>query len=307
MPRRPSRPALLALAGGLIGIVGLAFVARSVYTQRSELGDALADASVGWLAVAWACGLAGMVAIGVLWILIARHSGGVVPAGKGMRWFFVGQLGKYVPGGVWPVVGTGELAVRGGVDRPTAYSSTIVSMFATYAAAVMVGGLAALPFGGWYTVLGAGALVGTAVGLWLVGHGRVARLLARAKLRLPARRELVGQVARHGAVWVLMGLATWCTIHAIGGTVNPVRVVAMTALAWTAGFVIVGVPGGIGVRESIFIALLSGPLGEGDATAVALVARLVSILADLSGALLTVVVLPTSTRSGRGGTNGGAV
>lgn len=297
MAARISRSALVALAGGLIGLLGVVFVARSVYTQRDDLADALADASWGWLAVAWVCGLAGMATIGGLWIVIVRHSGGVIPASKGMRWFFVGQLGKYVPGGVWPVVGTGELAIRGGVDRRTAYSSTIVSMFATFAAAVLAGAVAALPFGGWYTALGALGIVGSVVGVWLVSHERAVRLISRAKVRLPGRSSLASLVLRHCAVWIPMGLATWATIQAVGGEVNLLRVVAITGLAWTAGFVIVGVPGGIGVRESVFIALLTAPLGKGDATAVALVARFVSIAADLTGVFLVLAVAPVLTRA----------
>ena len=48
------------------------------------------------------------------------------------------------------------------------------------------------------------------------------------------------------------------------------------------GFVTIGAPGGIGVRESVLLMLLSGTLGEGHVLVAALFLRIISILADVS-------------------------
>ena len=61
-----------------------------------------------------------------------------------MSWFFVGQLGKYVPGGIWPVVGQAELARRGGTTRGIAYSATAMSMVATFLGAATVAAVTGL-------------------------------------------------------------------------------------------------------------------------------------------------------------------
>ena len=49
-----------------------------------------------------------------------------------VTWYFVGEIGKYVPGGIWPVVGRAELARRGGHPRSGAYASVALSLGALY-------------------------------------------------------------------------------------------------------------------------------------------------------------------------------
>jgi hypothetical protein len=51
-----------------------------------------------------------------------------------IAWYYSGEIGKYVPGGVWPVVGRGELARRGGVPAGRAYSGVVLSLAALYLA-----------------------------------------------------------------------------------------------------------------------------------------------------------------------------
>ena len=52
-------------------------------------------------------------------------------------------------------------------------------------------------------------------------------------------------------------------------------------LAWLLGFVIPGVSGGIGVREAVIVALFGGSLGIGVAAGLAVVLRIITIVADI--------------------------
>lgn len=67
-------------------------------------------------------------------------------------------------------------------------------------------------------------------------------------------------------------------------------------LAFLAGYVIPGAPGGIGIREAALVFLLSPALGEANALLLALSLRLCSIVADFAGALIfsTSTSLPTA-------------
>jgi uncharacterized membrane protein YbhN (UPF0104 family) len=55
-------------------------------------------------------------------------------------------------------------------------------------------------------------------------------------------------------------------------------------VAWCAGFLAIPAPGGIGVRESIFV--LTSGMAAHDAAAAALLARLAFVVADGAGAAL---------------------
>jgi uncharacterized membrane protein YbhN (UPF0104 family) len=61
-----------------------------------------------------------------------------------------------------------------------------------------------------------------------------------------------------------------------------------------AGFVVVGVPGGIGVRETIFISMTTATLGAGVAVSAAVLSRVVSIAVDLLGAAVSATVARTA-------------
>ena len=148
-----TRSRLLNLVGIAIGAAGIAFVTRRIIQDRSEIADALSAAEVGWLAVGFVSGLIAMTLIGVNWLLILRRAGAAAPWRRGLYWFFVGQLGKYVPGGIWPIVGQAELAHRDATPRSAAYFSTAMSMVATFLGAA--------------TVAAATGLISPAHGRWL--------------------------------------------------------------------------------------------------------------------------------------------
>ena len=137
MPRRPSAR-WLTLAGGLIAVLGLSFVVRTLVTDWGETRELLRDAEFGWLILAVPVALAGMTGVGIPWQRAIILVGEDVRFGEALRWYFPGQLGEYVPGGIWPVVGRGELAVKGGVTRSVAYTSVALSLALTYLAAGLV-------------------------------------------------------------------------------------------------------------------------------------------------------------------------
>ena len=67
----------------------------------------------------------------------------------------------------------------------------------------------------------------------------------------------------------------------------------ITSASWLAGFVVVGVPGGIGIRESVFTALAGTALTPGVAVSLALASRVVFIAVDLVGALVANIIART--------------
>ncbi len=77
--------------------------------------------------------------------------------------------------------------------------------------------------------------------------------------------------------------------------VSVFRMLFITSTSWLAGFVVVGVPGGIGVREAIFTSLASSVIGTPLAVSLALMSRVVFIAVDLTGALIANVVAKLSS------------
>lgn len=116
-------------------LVGLGFVVALVARHGDESRAALADASVGWLVLAAVLAAAAIVVVALGWARIVGGDGDGGDRRLFVAAFFAGEIGKYVPGAVWPVVGRAEHAVRLGVPRAAAYRSVVQSLVANYAAA----------------------------------------------------------------------------------------------------------------------------------------------------------------------------
>jgi glycosyltransferase 2 family protein len=288
---------LASAAGLVIGAAGVAFIARTLWRDREEVAAAMGALEPLLALAAFLLGVTAMLQIGLAWRRALAIVGEPRPVVDTLYRYYVGQLGKYVPGGIWPVVGRAEMARRGGVGAGAAYSSTVLSLATTYLAAMVVA-LATLPFG--LDGRGGQRLVLVLLPLGVLAlHPRVVDLALRGVERFAGRRPAVAipswgtsvrLLARHVPAWLAIGLATWTIAVALGDPGGLGNVVFATALSWVVGFLIVPVPGGVGVREAVFVAAATS-LPAGLAAATAVTARLVFIAVDVSGAAVTTALV----------------
>lgn len=278
--------------GAAIGLVGLAFVIRLVLNERETLATLVSDGNPMWFLLALVAGLLGMSGIGLTWGAIVADLDRPIPAVPALRAYFVGQLGKYVPGGVWAVMGRGEWATREGVPRGSAYVSTLLSMVTAYLAAsavtlvcLLVG---ARPDGSLLLVVAVAGLAPLGIVLLqprLFGRllGLAGRLRGRplASVRPPAVWDSLGYLMRQVPSWLLISFATWAVAKGLGVEVDALTIVLATCTSWVAGFLFLPTPGGIGIREAAFVAVLGG---NAAVAVVALAARFVFVLVDAIGA-----------------------
>ena len=183
---------------------------------------------------------------------------GTVTRTRAWTWFFAGEIGKYVPGTVWPILGRGELAVRGGVARREAYRSVFHSLALFYLACAAVAALL-LPWS--YLLIAIAVVV-------------AARLL-------PVRIAV-----RYLPAWAFIGTATWTVARGLDPDAPFVGVVAAAAASWLAGFLAVPVPGGVGVREAVFVAL-APTMAPGVAETTAVAVRVAFVGVDAVAALVS--------------------
>ncbi|HET6954581.1 MAG TPA: lysylphosphatidylglycerol synthase domain-containing protein [Acidimicrobiales bacterium] len=287
--------ALSALVGAAIGLTCVAFVVARMTQQWSEVRDQVAGAEVGWIVAAVVAAGGAMTWIAAGWRRAMGLLGPPPGLARTIAWYYAGEIGKYVPGGVWPVLGRGELARRGGVPRPRAYPSVALSLAALYLAALAVATvlvpldlakqaespaalalLALLP-------LGLAALHPRVLG-W--ARDRLVAVTGKgADVTVPPWRATVGVVAGYVPAWFLVWAATWCVARALLPHPPLLRIGVATTLSWVAGFVAVPVPAGAGVREAVFVAASGLPAGIGATIAVG--SRLVFLVVDVAGAALS--------------------
>ncbi|MEY4221221.1 MAG: hypothetical protein RL280_1505 [Actinomycetota bacterium] len=284
--------ALVSSIGLIIGLAGMAFLLRTMWTHRDEMKDSFSQLTWSSLLGAVFFAFMSMSYFGWMWGRLLLRRGYKVPRAQLVSWYYTGQLGKYVPGGVWAVVGRAEMAVRGGVPRADAYSVTGLSMFTTYSAAALCAALGSLL--SWKRpIIGAALLLALVIGLSVYAivplRQRLMGLLRKVTSgtnELTAPKDMFALTIVQVPAWIMISLSTTITAHAFGAEVGVLHMFYVSSLSWLIGFLVIGAPGGLGVRESIFTGLLSASVGTSTALSLAVASRMIFVSVDFLGALI---------------------
>src|SRR4029450_2061695 len=130
---------LLRYVGLVVAVLGVAFGVRALIIAWPEVRGAVAVATPAPRVPALALGSGAMFVIGLGWRRCLAALGTRASVREALHWYYVGQLGKYVPGGIWSVVGRGEMARRGGVPASVGYGRGALSLAGTYLAGLRGG------------------------------------------------------------------------------------------------------------------------------------------------------------------------
>lgn len=267
---------------------------------RAE-GPALRDAftRTGWLAVlaSVAATLAGLLASAFCWRALLASLGTHLSPRLALHVFFLGQIGKYLPGNVFAVAAQAELAHDHGVPRSRIVTAGLVFLGVLTATGLLVA-LTVLPFASPDVLRRyAWVLLGLPIGLLVLVPRVLNRLvgLALKAARRPAldqplsARHLMAATGWALVMWALYGLHLVPLVlaqpHDSGANVLLVATGGY-ALAWTAGFLFVIAPAGAGIREAVLVLALAGIADGPTALAVALLSRGVQTLGDILWAVV---------------------
>jgi uncharacterized membrane protein YbhN (UPF0104 family) len=250
----------------------------------------------GWLAVSGLFYLAGLGCSAVYWERL------LVQVGQRPSWFavirayYIGHLGKYIPGKAWAVLLRSDLARGPGVTAGYAALTAFYEVLTTMAAgALLAAALLALllpdtanivdniPWARgltsrlptqvlhsrWpFVLLALGLFVPIALPLVPTVFNRVAH-----RLSLPFREKNAAPLARLEARalpegllltmvgWGLLGASTWAALRATAPDLGWTwalwgRITAFMGVAYVTGFAAIIMPGGLGVRELLLTVFL---------------------------------------------------
>ena len=299
-PKGPTlRSRVLNVARLLVGALVLVAVVVAVQRNWGAVSGELARLSPRAVGGAFVLVLASPVLTLLGWRALLADLGGRLPLPASASVFFVGQLGKYLPGSVWSVAIQSDMGGRLGVPRRTLGVAGLLSLGLAVLTAAVVG-LPALPL-----LLRRGAedlslawfalpVILMVVVLWppvlnaLVS--RALRLIRREPLphRLGGRAILTCS-AWFVLAWLSMAAAVWVLAGDLALDASSGQLALTTlsgyCLAAGLGMLSVIVPAGVGVRDGILGLLLVGQLPIGAATAVVVVHRFLSVLVDVLLAL----------------------
>ncbi len=275
--------------GFVVAVVG--GLALAVTDEWAQVGRSLARLHPLPVAAAVVVFVVGLITSMLAWRVVLADLGSPLPVVTAARIFFVGQLGKYLPGSVWPVVAQMEMGRDADVPRPRMATTYVVALGVSVVTGGLVGVLClpALLHGSASRY--ALALLVIPLGA-VVLHPRVINPLVSLGLRVlkrpPLEHPLSGASLLRAAglsvlTWIAFGVQMALLAHATGGG-SWARILPLStgayALGMTAGVLVIPLPAGAGVREAVIVAVLAEVIPTPAATAAAIVSRLVVTFAD---------------------------
>jgi hypothetical protein len=188
------------------------------------------------------------------------------------------QATRYLPGGIWAPV-TRATTVQGRIrDKATA---VVAENFIVLAVALGIGALWATVHNPAWLPLAVVALLPIVAARWVERRTKV----TRRGILLTSGSYGFGFVA-YGVV----GILTQIAVSGVRSPTYPLYVAGAACLAWAVGLVVVFAPGGVGVREVVYIWVLNGLYPHAQLQAAAITSRLCTVLAELT--VLAVASLP---------------
>jgi hypothetical protein len=240
-----------------------------------------------WLALSGGFYLLALLPAWFFWLRVLRALGQDAQPGETLRAYYIGHLGKYVPGKAMVVILRTGLVRSHRVDTTVAAVSVFVEtltmisvgsfLAAAYLALHPTAYLGVQSYGGQLLVVAGAVCLMAVAGLPTFPpiFRRVIRLPGIAR-RNPAVAEKLDQLryrtlllgwALMAVCWFLMGLSLWATLRAMGiEGLDPIgelfRYTAGVALATVAGFMVLFIPAGLGVRDVMLAEFLTPHLRD---------------------------------------------
>jgi uncharacterized membrane protein YbhN (UPF0104 family) len=288
-------------------------IAVTLWRLRDQVVESLSEISPALVVLSLVLGVLGAWLPGVVWRDLLADQGFPTGRAAGQRAFFIAQLGKYLPGGIWSLVAQVAMARDLKIPGRQAATATFLTLAFSIISALLVAAVT-LPIAFpddvaayWWVFLAVPVLLvllhPRSIEWW---SGTAFRLLRRpgepVRLSWPVLLRATGLLI---ASWLALGAHFGVLVSEVGdgSAAEWLLSIGVFALAWVAGFLVVIAPAGAGVREAALVLGFSGVLPAGVVLALAVLSRVLLVVADVL--LAGVFVLAgriSSRRAAAGGT-----
>jgi hypothetical protein len=295
---------VVAIIAGIVALIGLVRssspalrAARPhVHWPTLLLASAVWMASYSQLVQLWASSLP-------WWDAALRHSPTRLSWFRAVRIFFVTNLARYAPGGVWQFAGLAAMSYEAGVSPVAATVAVLLQQLVLLATGFVLILSGAPHFLGAWTgrldtasqlVLGVLLTAGLIVALpraLPIARAWAEKITGRAvPLPAPPQRAFALYVVRAALGWAAYGLAFWLFACALFGDDAPHLWLAATSYvgSYLLGLIAVFAPGGLVVREGALVVTLQPAIGPERAVVLAIASRMWLVSLEIIGAATVV-------------------
>jgi uncharacterized membrane protein YbhN (UPF0104 family) len=290
-PPRPGgrwrTPLRLVVAGVFVGVIVVVLAG-----QWQQARPLLGRLEVPVVLASFALVLAGIYATFRSWLAALADLGGTLPHTGAMRVFYLGQLGKYLPGTIWPAVTQMRLGRDYRVPPRASGAAVVVFMLMLIGTGLLLG-VPVIPLLGrdaadeyhWLVLVLPVLVIALAPPVLNRAIALALRLARRPPMPAPLSLGGILRVAGWAIVsWLCYGVHVYLLarqLGAEGGALLLLQCTGAFAAAFASGPLLLIVPAGAGVREAALLLLLGSTVTAPVAAVVAVVSRLLFIVGDL--------------------------
>jgi uncharacterized membrane protein YbhN (UPF0104 family) len=279
---------ILVWSGRTLMFAGLTFVGFRCWSYRHSVEEQLADPVFLFTTLLFSVLYAASCLLLAFGWWSSLHSRGECRMRWRTAWTIYGrtQIAKYVPGNIFHFAGRHLLSANEGISHSQLLMAASLEIIMMLLAAGVISSLAFSRVIEWLRASDYYFLVAIGIGVGLIGSVALLYLACRIHNRLPRLRwERLFAAQASYLFFFLISTLLFFALLKLGqsnlSSSNWPAVFGSYAVAWTIGFVIPGAPGGLGVREAVLLALLSGLLPEKSQLVSVLMFRVVTTLGDI--------------------------
>jgi uncharacterized membrane protein YbhN (UPF0104 family) len=269
--KTPRKKLVLAVVKWLIVVLVVVWVVREIIKTSDVLLQHQWQPQPGWILLAVACYLIGYLPAGIYWHVILRKLGQNPAIFETIRAYYIGHLGKYIPGKAMVVVVRAGLVRSDRVKTSVAVASVVLETLTMMAVGAMISAILLFVFFREQTLLmlvALGLMVASGLPVVPFFFRKIVRLAGAFKAddemnqalnRFNTKTLLCGW-GLMTVTWLFLGLSLAATVNGVGIPTGDLlqhlpRFVAAAALSTVAGFLSM-IPGGLGVLELVLFVLM---------------------------------------------------
>jgi len=237
------------------------------------------------------------------WRLILKYLGFKISAYRSLKYWIFAELGRYIPGKLWFVLGRAYFGKKEGIRHSVIFLSTFLELVVLAGTSVimfLIGVAFVKNLELWILLLSLAFIIILLIGIYPPifnwGFNLILRLLKREphRIRIPYKKMLWLVIVLI-FMWVVHGSAFYLTSKAIYPALqlsfqSYSLFIGVFAISWLIGFVSFLTPGGIGIREAVMTYFLGFYLPIPIAVMMAIAFRVLLIVAEFGfGAVLLIL------------------
>ncbi len=306
---------LLKLIGFVLMVCALIFIIRKIITYDIDYSVLLDPNNLGAFLLVMLGVTGATLMLHYPWFGMSRMftSSKDVRYADALQIYYKANLFKYVPGNVFQYIGRNELAIRAKKSHADIFAATLAETVIIVASSIVIAlvglqqyffdwinNLVQANFTIWLIIIL--AMVGIVVGLLIFFRKKTVALMRRYRETLNKANvakliAVFGYYVVYNLLCGLLYLAVYNQIAVVPVTPEMYGIVlGAFVAATTAGFVTLGAPGGIGIREATITLLLGNVLPQGDVLLAIIIYRFLNIFGDILSFLLATAVFKLLNR-----------